>query len=306
MPWRIEHRDDSYCVVQEDTDETVHCHETRADAEAQMRALYANEPDAGKGQTGMMEHKSFDSQVRIESADEGVVRALVSVFDVEDSDGDIVHPGAFTKSIKWWQETKGRYPAGVWHHDWTAPIALTKEMNETPQGLEVLAEFNLETQRGRESFSDIKKGIVSEYSFGFEPVEAPKREGKERGRDLKEMRIFEWSPVLIGANRSTYTVGVKRATLPAGVPFEEQLDALLADANGCVTRQREINALRQQTKRGAVYSAARLQRLKEVRELLDVLIAEGEPAPDTTDTEGLRTHFLRRQTEWQRLMAGVD
>ena len=42
-PWHIEERGDEYCVIKDDTDEEVACHPTRAEAEAQIRALYANE-----------------------------------------------------------------------------------------------------------------------------------------------------------------------------------------------------------------------------------------------------------------------
>jgi Escherichia/Staphylococcus phage prohead protease len=41
-PWTIQERDGEFCVVAEDG-ETVDCHESREEAEAQMRALYANE-----------------------------------------------------------------------------------------------------------------------------------------------------------------------------------------------------------------------------------------------------------------------
>lgn len=42
-PWHVEERDGKYCVVKNDTNEEVHCHATREEAEAQVRALYANE-----------------------------------------------------------------------------------------------------------------------------------------------------------------------------------------------------------------------------------------------------------------------
>ena len=41
MPYRIEERDGKYCVVKETDGKTIHCHETREQAEAQMRAVAA-------------------------------------------------------------------------------------------------------------------------------------------------------------------------------------------------------------------------------------------------------------------------
>lgn len=43
MPWHIEKRGDKFDVVKDDTGEVVGTHDTRASAEAQLRALYASE-----------------------------------------------------------------------------------------------------------------------------------------------------------------------------------------------------------------------------------------------------------------------
>ena len=47
MPYRIEPRGPKFCVVKDDgTSETMGCHETKAKAADQLKALYANEPEA--------------------------------------------------------------------------------------------------------------------------------------------------------------------------------------------------------------------------------------------------------------------
>ncbi|HTG95701.1 MAG TPA: HK97 family phage prohead protease [Pyrinomonadaceae bacterium] len=43
MPWRVEERDGRFCVVKITDGSTVHCHDSRSMAEAQVRALYASE-----------------------------------------------------------------------------------------------------------------------------------------------------------------------------------------------------------------------------------------------------------------------
>lgn len=43
MPWEVQSRDGKYCVVKQSDGSTVHCHDTREQAIAQMRALYASE-----------------------------------------------------------------------------------------------------------------------------------------------------------------------------------------------------------------------------------------------------------------------
>lgn len=46
MPWHIEKRDDSFCVIKDADGSVVHCHDTRVKAIKQVRALYASEGDS--------------------------------------------------------------------------------------------------------------------------------------------------------------------------------------------------------------------------------------------------------------------
>lgn len=44
MPWHVSERDGKFCVIKDSDGSTAGCHETREKANAQLRALYANEP----------------------------------------------------------------------------------------------------------------------------------------------------------------------------------------------------------------------------------------------------------------------
>lgn len=48
MPWHIAEQDGKHCVVKDDTNETVTCHDSEEQAKAHIAALYANEPSAAK------------------------------------------------------------------------------------------------------------------------------------------------------------------------------------------------------------------------------------------------------------------
>jgi HK97 family phage prohead protease len=151
------------------------------------------------------ESKSFGLSADIEDVGAGVVHAVVSVFGNKDLHGEVVCRGAFARSLEEGGRL-GKLPPGVFHHDWTRPVAKTLRAWEAEDGLHVVGQFNLETQRGRETFSDIKAGIITEYSFGFRVVSEKMVDG---ARHLTDVEWLEWSPVLIGANRLTYTAGVK-------------------------------------------------------------------------------------------------
>lgn len=135
-------------------------------------------------------------------SDQGIIEAYVSIFDNIDLVGDIIRRGAFVESLR------KKLPKGVWMHNWEEPVAKTLVAEEDDKGLFIRAQFNLETQRGRESFSDIKFGIIDEFSIGFKILDYEWDENDNR--IIKKVRLYEWSPVLAGANPDTELINVKK------------------------------------------------------------------------------------------------
>ena len=133
--------------------------------------------------------------------EQGIVEAYVSIFNNIDLDGDIIKQGAFKESLK------AKLPKGVWMHDWNVPIAKTLKAEEHDKGLFIQAQFNLETQRGKEAYSDIKFGIIDEFSIGFRVLDF--EWDKADNRVIKKVKLYEWSPVLAGANQKTQLLDVK-------------------------------------------------------------------------------------------------
>lgn len=177
-----------------------------------------------------IEYKSVDTQARnaeVTDLGKGMIEAIVSVTGIKDNVNDIIMPGAFTKSL----ET--RTPKGVWHHSWTDPIAKTHEIKELlpgdpllphklPSGkawpsnagaLYVKMEFNLQTDKGRNAYEDVKFFADSqEWSIGYK---VPEKKSFRRGgvRHIEALELYEYSPVLFGAMSSARTTTVKDAQL---------------------------------------------------------------------------------------------
>lgn len=157
--------------------------------------------------------------------DQGIVTALVSVTGVEDEVKDIIIPGSYAKTLA------ARTPKGVWSHTWETPVSKTVQAEELMPGdtrlpkkqrngeawpkeagaLLVETQFNLDTQRGREAFSDVKFfGDEQEWSIGYSvPVGGAKIDPKTGTRYIKEIDLFEYSPVLFGAMPLTTTTSSK-------------------------------------------------------------------------------------------------
>lgn len=198
-----------------------------------------------------LERKSYEAEVKAIDAQKGVIEAIVSVFTVPDRSGERVVPGAFDKSIT------RKLPKGVWMHDWKQPIAKTLEARELSPGdlqlperlravggLYIKGQFNLDTQRGKEAFSDLKFGLVDEFSIGYRVT--TKQVNEETSVvDLIEMELYEWSPVLVGMHPDTALVSIKdlvhRGSL-AGLEMNEHSDAVLAAVKGWSERLADIKA----------------------------------------------------------------
>lgn len=148
-----------------------------------------------------------------EDQEKGLLHAVVSVFGNTDSDGDIIVKGAFKSSIEK-AKKRGKYPSGVWHHNWDQPVAKTLDMWEGEDGLHIKAKFNLDTQIGRETYSNIKEEIIDEYSFGFRTIQADRKD--DGRRYISDLEMKEWSPVLWGANPATQTIAIKQSELGYG------------------------------------------------------------------------------------------
>lgn len=238
--------------------------------------------------------------VRFKAAatDDGIVEAIVSVFGNVDSYNERVMPGAFTESL-------GRkLPKGVWMHDWMQPIAKTIEAKELAAGdpslpddikhlggLYVKAQFNLETQIGKESFSNIKTGIIDEFSIGYS-VKKWSYDEDTNVWDLNELDLYEWSPVLVGANRATALVSAKDF---GGRRFAEQLETLQADVLDCVSRIEGLKTERSDRKKWlSDENMARAQNvlvsLEKARDALAaaLITGHGEDADQKEQTEEMK------------------
>ena len=136
---------------------------------------------------------SFAIEEKADGAKVGRFEGYLSVFGNEDAWGDVVEPGAFTRTI---EQNNGRFPL-LWFHDPTEPIGIFTAA-EDDRGLYITAHVNLETQRGREAYSGMKFEVdgedaayVSELSIGFKAI------GKETNEDgirhLTEVALSEGS-----------------------------------------------------------------------------------------------------------------
>jgi HK97 family phage prohead protease len=177
------------------------------------------------------ETKTFPGYIVKADEDNGIVDAYVSIMGIIDDDcpPDLIELGAFTKTI---QE---RGPAGLnrirvlWQHAWNnvigmplvimehdrkqLPADVLERYPEATGGLFTRTQFVMDVQQGREAFALYKAGAMSEWSIGFDTLnfEWDQDDDEREFRRLKEIRLWEYSPVTWGANPATVTTDVKEA-----------------------------------------------------------------------------------------------
>lgn len=258
-----------------------------------------------------IERKSYPI-AGLKTDETGVIEAIVSVFNNVDSGKEIVRPGFFKKSID------RKLPKGVWAHDWRQPIAKTLEAREIMAGDPALpphlkdlggtyikGQFNLETQRGREAYSDIKFGIVDEFSIGYSVTKDNKDE-KTGARELIEGDWKEWSPVLVGMNDQTHLISIKGDTESGSFGSFEVVESAIENF---AQKMRSYHDIR--TKEGRMLSSSNrskvqmvMDRMMELHADLTDLMMMSEPKKGVDGA--LRTQWLQIEGEVLSTLARVS
>ena len=144
-----------------------------------------------------------------------------SVFNVADSDKDIVVRGAFQKTLVDWQ-MMGKLPHMLWQHDMKQPIGVYTKMAEDERGLYVEGKIISEVEKGREAYALMKSGAVSGLSIGFMTKDS-EFDNFSRMRRIKQVDLIELSIVTMPANKEAMVTLVKAASVLEGVRDCEKL-----------------------------------------------------------------------------------
>jgi len=157
-----------------------------------------------------------------EIADNGSFEGLLSPYGNVDGGGDVVEPGAYTKTLK---ERGDKVPL-LWQHKQDTPIGeLTLE--DRPEGLWCKGQLMMEDPWAQRAYLYIKARIVKGLSIGYEVVKGPVEKGIRR---LKELRLYEGSVVTFAMNELALITAVKAAEGLKGDFNEELQEYQILDA----------------------------------------------------------------------------
>jgi len=211
--------------------------------------------------------KIFPSFTKSMDAETGIVEAYVSIMGIKDLDSppDVIQMGAFTKTIQERGPQGSRKIRVLHQHRWEKVIGIplvlvehSREMlppellaiyPEATGGLFTRTQFVMDVQLGRETYALYKAGAMDEWSIGFDALAFEYFKGEEEVdtyRILKEIKLWEYSPVTWGMNPATVTTDVKvdRTPSPRPSPFgrggkteNNDADQYLAEPREALTRE---------------------------------------------------------------------
>ena len=197
-----------------------------------------------------------------------IITMYYSAFGNVDSDGDVITPGAFTKTLK---ENGPQAKNRIWHlmnHSTDKPIAKPYEMMEDAYGLRASVKIP-NTTLGNDLYELYKDGHITEHSIGFQTIKSQQKSGYN---EINEIKLFEGSSVLWGANANTPTVGVK-----------SQIKSTLVDEMG-----KTIKSLRNGHFTDETFELLELK-LKQLQQYLSEMEDEESISPEPTAEEALPT-----------------
>ena len=139
---------------------------------------------------------------------QGRIEGYASTVNEVDRGGDVVLPGAFTKSLG--AHTKsGTLPVMLWSHQIERPVGRWTKMSEDIRGLYVEGTLNLKTEAGREAFEHVDAGDAGGLSIGYTTPDGGRVYAGEGTFHLKEVDLLEVSIVTVPMNPSARITGTK-------------------------------------------------------------------------------------------------
>jgi hypothetical protein len=154
--------------------------------------------------------------------EDGSFEGCLSPYNNIDEGGDLVEPGAYTKTI---QENEGKLIA-LWQHGVKDPIGQLL-LDDRPDGLWCKGQLLLDIPEAKKAYLLMKAKIVRGLSIGYDAIKAQVIDGV---RHLKEIRLYEGSIVTFPMNTLALVADVKARGEAKGDFNEELNERQISDA----------------------------------------------------------------------------
>lgn len=211
-----------------------------------------------KSRSKKTEFKTLSFKADAYDEETGVFSGYAAVYGNVDTGGDVIEPGAFTKTIaEGWERVK----ILALHNDCWLPIGRPLELREDSNGLFIKAKIS-DTSMGRDIKVLLMDGVLNELSIGYDPIVF---EYDESGiRHLREIKLWEVSVVTWAMNPEAVITDYKDDVWEATARAKAMVDDFVSD----IKAGRKISAARLKSLEDASSS------MKAATKVLDGIISE--------------------------------
>lgn len=238
-------------------------------------------------------HTKTAGSMKINDEAAGEVSAVFATLGVVDAHGDVTRKGAFSP--------EDVLISAYGHETWKGAMPVGRgSIREVGDEAIFTGKFFMDTTAGRDTFHTVKAtGELQEWSYGFDILESDK--GEVEGKQvqyLDKLKVYEVSPVLIGAGKNTRTLAVKD-----GMKFEQHIEAVVADVDALLTRAESVVTLRaEKGKAMGEDSATALAGLDAALTRLTGLLKSDEADHDNIDADAVAQELARFERHRSQLI----
>ena len=138
------------------------------------------------------------------------VKAVWSRMNNVDLDSDVIVPEAFTKTLTERGPIGKNLVYSLVDHQADMASVLGKPEQLYVEGDKLVAITPIvETSRGNDMIKLYDAGVINQHSIGFSTLKSDWQDNSQKVRVIKELKLYEGSAVLWGANPETPTISVK-------------------------------------------------------------------------------------------------
>jgi len=168
---------------------------------------------------------------------QGIVTGYFSKFNNVDSDGDIMKPGAFTKTIQE-QGPQSAQPRikHLLNHDVAQPLGKLLTLKEDQYGL--YYESQVGTHEGGEDFIKmVESGLITEHSIGFKIIKRNQIQSYENYLRNPQLGQYEITEVKLYEGSSLTAWGANPLTPITSLKGEKNLDVdMIVDKSAAIEK----------------------------------------------------------------------
>lgn len=159
-------------------------------------------------------HETKSFQMEFKALDDpGTFSGYASVFGNVDQGNDMVHPGAFKRTLNAYRQSKKRIPLLYGHETGLREVVGyidPDDLQEDGRGLRLTKGVLMidKLEAARTAYALMQEGVLTDMSFGYDAV---KKDWTGNVRNLREVKLYEVSLVLWPMNEESNVTDVKSA-----------------------------------------------------------------------------------------------